>query len=59
MIILSSSICSITTISLFFFHLSVVTATYAKPGFELLFANNPVIHEIEVEAFPHKQLSHH
>lgn len=58
--ILCSSICSITTVPLFFFHLmSVVTATNAKPRFELLLAHNPVIHEIKVEAFPHKELSHH
>jgi hypothetical protein len=44
--------------SLFLLHLGV-SATKTQPGFDLLLADDPVVHEIEVESFPHEEFPHH
>lgn len=60
---LRSSICCVATIifiwvSLLFFHLSV-SATQTHSWFDLLFSNDPVVHEIEIKALSHEEISKH
>lgn len=53
---LGSSISSITP--LIFFHLCI-SATNAQSRLQLLLTNDPVIHEIEIVALTHEEISHH